>query len=89
MSGKAQPTYAVRFRKSKTKNKKYDAIINIDGNKKIVPFGDNRYQQYEDKIGSYKHLDHNDKVRRASYIARHGANPAKYSAGWFSLNYLW
>ena len=30
----------------------------------VIHFGDNRYQQYKDKIGIYSHLDHNDKERR-------------------------
>lgn len=75
-------------------NHKYTAII---GDKR-VNFGDKRYQQYHDKIGSYSHLDHNDKQRRANYRKRHTAitnksgaraTSVKYSPAWFSLKYLW
>ena len=40
----------IKFRKSKSKNKKYDAILKnrLTGREKTVPFGDNRYQHYKD-----------------------------------------
>ena len=68
------------------KNKKYMAVFD---NKK-VHFGDNRYDQYEDKtkLKLYKHKDHKDKKRRDSYYARHG-KAELHSAKWFSHKYLW
>jgi hypothetical protein len=41
------------FEKSKTKNKKYDAILvhKQTGREKRVPFGDNRYSHYKDTTG--------------------------------------
>jgi hypothetical protein len=57
------------FKKSKRKDKKYDVFKN---NRYVVSFGDNRYEQYKDKIGIYKDLDHGDKKRRDNYYARHG-----------------
>ena len=75
-------------------NYKYTAIIN----NKRINFGDKRYQQYHDKIGLYKDLDHNDKQRRANYRRRHSAIRTKlgkraidikYSPAWFSYHYLW
>lgn len=39
---------------------------------RLIHFGDKRYQQFSDQaLGTYKHLDHNDVSRRASYRARH------------------
>lgn len=71
---------------SDKKPKKYFAIVN---NKKIY-FGDQRYQQYHDKIGYYSILDHWDKNRRASYKKRHINDIGnKGKAGWFAYNILW
>lgn len=84
----------IEFKKSSTKNKKYDAIMmNLKTNKiKKIQFGDVRYNQYEDKTGLdvYKHLNHYDKNRRKLYRKRHaGEDKNKYSSGYFSLNFLW
>jgi len=39
---------------------------------KLIHWGDKRFEQYSDQaLGTYKHLDHNDVSRRASYRARH------------------
>ena len=83
------------YRKSKTKYKKYDAIlINKNNNKTYsVPFGDKRYENYHDLSGLnlYPHLLHGDKKRRASYRARHKKDlkDGFYSPGWFSYFVLW
>jgi hypothetical protein len=83
------------FEKSKRKYKKYNAILFNKKSKKVylIPFGDTRYQQYTDNTGLklYSHLDHGDKKRRESYINRHtkDVRDGYYSAGYFSLNYLW
>jgi hypothetical protein len=72
---------------SKIENKKYDVIA---PNGKKFSFGDKRYQQYHDKIGYYKNLDHNDKQRRDNYRARHKHDKLdSYSSGFFSYNFLW
>ncbi len=71
---------------SRRKNKKYDVFTTKD--KYITSFGDNRYEQYTDKIGYYKSQNHLDKKRRDNYYSRHGE--AKFeSAKWFSHKYLW
>lgn len=73
------------FRKSTRKNKKYDAFMN---GKYIVSFGDKRYQQYNDRIGLYRHLNHLDFDRKLRYFKRFGtAKPL--SAKWFSHQFLW
>jgi len=85
----------IGFRKSTRKHKKYDGILGDEkGNFIFVPFGDNRYEQYEDRtgLGLYSKANHLDKKRRASYKARHGATNAhkvRYSPAYFSWNYLW
>lgn len=66
--------------------KKYYSVING----KRVYFGDIRYQQYYDKIGYYKILDHVDDKRRKSFWSRHNKSINKIaSPGWFSLHILW
>jgi hypothetical protein len=85
----------VNFEKSKTKNKKYDAILQNKETKKLgrVPFGDNRYEHFKDStpLKLYSHLNHNDKKRQQSYIARHSVyiKTGYYSPGFFSMKYLW
>ena len=85
----------VRFEKSKTKNKKYDAVLQNKKSKreKRLPFGDVRYQQFKDQtgLGLYSHLDHNDQIRRRYYISRHTnfIKDGYYSPGHFSLYFLW
>jgi len=66
--------------------KKYFALVN---NKKIY-FGDQRYQQYYDKMGHYNFLNHDDKNRRRLYKLRHQKDRMKKgSAGWFADKILW
>ena len=83
------------FEKSKTKHKMYDAIIQNKKTKKNVrvPFGDKRYQNYQDLTGLnlYPKLIHGDKERRSKYWARHKGFIKKgfYSPGYFSLHVLW
>ena len=85
----------IKFRKSNTKNKKYDAIIQNKQNKKqfIIPFGDSRYMHYKDTtpLKLYTHLNHNDIKRRELYKKRHSTfiKNGYYSAGYFSQKYLW
>jgi hypothetical protein len=84
----------VGFRKSKTKNKKYEAMLENKKTEKIkfIPFGDKRYEQYQDKTGLdvYSHKNHNDKKRRELYRKRHeGEDKNKFSSGYFAMKYLW
>lgn len=71
------------------KNKKYAARVIWEGKKKLVNFGDIRYQQYRDTtpLKLYKDLDHNDSIRRKRYLARHirDAGPA----GILARKFLW
>ena len=83
------------YRKSKTKNKKYDALIRNkkSGKTIIIPFGDVRYENYHDKTGLnlYPHLLHGDKKRRKAYRSRHrhSVRDDSYSPGWFSFYVTW
>ena len=89
-----------KFIVPKTGNKKYTALIPIDGKIKRVSFGDRRYEQYKDStpVKKWSKSDHGDKTRRASYRARHGSMKCadgkkcitkKYSPAWFSYYFLW
>jgi hypothetical protein len=83
----------IKFEKSDKPNKKYKAtfIEPETKRKKSVYFGDPKYQQYRDDtpLKLYKHLDHNDKERRALYYKRHPKNYPFPSADYFSKYYLW
>jgi len=55
---------------SKRKGKKYSVYVKIDGNTRLIHFGDRNMQQFRDKLGHYKSKDHGDTKRRDSYKAR-------------------
>lgn len=84
---KTKPLY--KPKKSTSKNKKYMVYVMKDGKKRLLHFGDNRYQQFRDKIGDYKHLDHNDKIRKKKYYLRHGKAFDKNTAKYWSHKILW
>lgn len=84
----------IEFRKSKSKNKKYDAILlNKKTNRtKTVSFGDKRYQHYFDRtpLNLYSKLNHNDKKRRQLFRKRTKKNAQnKYSSAYFAYKWLW
>jgi len=60
------------FMKSNNKHKKYSITIEYNDKIKTIHFGDTRYQQYKDRtpLKLYKHLDHEDKIRRQNYLTR-------------------
>ena len=72
---------------SNISNKKYDVYSN---GKKLFSFGQLPYEHYKDKIGYYKHLDHNDKKRREAYKKRHQHDKLdELSPGFMAMRYLW
>ncbi len=84
--------------KSSAKFKKYSVYVMKDGKKKLIHFGDNRYDQYKDKLGFYKELNHNDKTRQKSYLARAKGIKNKQgettwkdrdTANYYAVKYLW
>jgi len=79
-------TYTIK--KSTRIHKKYMAVFS-DG-RPSVHFGDDRYEQYQDKtsLKLYSKLDHKDEKRKRAYYSRHG-KAKMYSAKWFSHKYLW
>lgn len=80
----------IGYRKSTKQFKKYDAILkNENGKLSYVPFGDNRYESYQDKTGLGLYKTHGDKERRRLFRLRHGKPSEKYTPLWFSWNILW
>jgi len=82
------------FEASETKNKMYDAILISNTGQLIkVPFGDKRFENYQDKtkLNLYPYLIHGDKKRRKRYQSRHKVFLKKgyYSPSYFSYYYLW
>ena len=81
------------FEVSTRKNKKY--MTTYKG--KVIHFGDKRYQQYFDKIGFYKNLNHLDNERRKNYLTRAKGIKSKgrltyndkTSPNYYSIKYLW
>lgn len=75
---------------STRKNKKYD-VFKTD-NSYLLSFGDTRYEQFNDKIGHYKNLNHNDEKRREAYRKRSagiGFLNDTNSPNFWSRKYLW
>ena len=73
---------------STTNHKKYDVFLD---DKKLLSFGDNRYEQFRDKLGFYKDKNHGDVKRKRAYRLRHQNdyidNPLY--PGYWSFRYLW
>ena len=80
---------------STNKNKKYMVLRT---NRPAIHFGSTTNEHYYDKIGKYSHLDHNDPIRRKSYLSRSAGiknkagqltkNNPNYANYW-SRKYLW
>ena len=74
---------------SKAKNKKYAVYVRKHGRKRLIHFGDSRYQHYRDRLGHYRQLDHRDPKRRERYYSRHGPSSDKDTAKYWSHKVLW
>jgi hypothetical protein len=75
-------------------NKKYQAVLEhkLDKSKVRVPFGHRKFEQFYDKIGSFRWLNHNDPERRRLYHLRHKERPddkTHWTPNFFSRNFLW
>jgi hypothetical protein len=84
----------LRFERSRTAGKKYDAIIEDIKTKKTqrIPFGNISSNHFLDSTGLkiYSYLDNrNEKMRKEYLEAYKKTNSRKYSAQWYSLKYLW
>jgi hypothetical protein len=79
------------FQASNKKGKKIDAILeDKDGKKKTVSFGQKGSTTYTNRTGISVDRVHGDDKLRKAYLARHkGEDKKKYSAGYFSIKYLW
>ena len=77
---------------------KYSVYVKKNGKIRKINFGNRKYQQYRDKGGHYKHLNHGDKERRDRYLKR--AKGIKNKEGkltwkdrntsnYWSVHYLW
>ena len=83
-------TYIIKA-PSRRKGKKYDVYVGNDEPKYLLSFGALGYEQYHDKFGYYKELDHNDPKRRELYRSRHFKDmkdDPSYAGNW-AWNYLW
>ena len=59
------------YEKSTRKGKKLMVKVKQSNGKiKTIHFGNDKYEQYEDKTGIWKSKDHKDKDRRKNYLAR-------------------
>ena len=83
---------------TKSTNKYWVYVKDNNKGVKRIGFGHKKYQQFKDKLGYYKKLDHGDPVRRKSYLARakgikNGLGELtwtnKNSANYWSIRILW
>eukprot|EP01043_Picozoa_sp_COSAG02_P047306 COSAG02_NODE_4521_length_5267_cov_8.795666_2_plen_86_part_00 len=74
---------------SSAKHKKYSVYVLRDGRRRLIHFGDRRYQHFHDKLNNFSHLDHNDSRRRELWYARHGRSSDKSSARYWAARVLW
>jgi hypothetical protein len=58
------------LRRSRTKGKKWDAVFDVQGKERVVPFGATGYSDY---------TKHKDVTRRARYIKRHSGRGEHWS----------
>lgn len=80
----------IEFKPSAKKNKKIDAVVEDNGKKKIISFGQKGSVTYSNKTGVKVDSTHNDSIKKKAYLARHKGEDSKmYSPGWFAIKYLW
>lgn len=58
------------YEKSTIKGKKLMVVVNKNGKKKTIHFGDSSMQHFKDKTGIWSSKNHGDKERQKSYLAR-------------------
>lgn len=82
----------IGFRISKKKGKKIDAIVENKktGQTRIVSFGQKGSSTFSNRTGVAVDRVHGDDKIRKAYLARHkGEDKKVFSAGWFSIRFLW
>ena len=67
---------------NKLRNKRYEAVVRNNGSLRVIPFG---------QLGGQTYIDHQDKQKRAAYIARHSVREdySKINPGSLSRYILW
>lgn len=81
-----------RFEPANDMIHKYKVLVYDNKTKKdkYVYFGSILYQHYNDRIGLFSYLNHNDIKRRRSFRDRFDRfKNKKETAGWFAYHYLW
>lgn len=58
------------YEKSTNPNKKLMVVVEKDGKKRTIHFGDRKMEHFKDKSGIWKSLDHGDTQRRKNYLTR-------------------
>lgn len=85
-----------KYEYSKSTNKNKKLMVVVSG--KTIHFGDSRYDHYFDKTNIWSKLNHLDKKRRESYLARakgikDGSGKLTYNdpttPNYHSINILW
>lgn len=83
----------LRFERSKTSGKKYDAIIEdiITRKRQRVPFGNLNISHYKDttNLKLYSYLDNkNERQRTININTYNKTNKKKYSPSWYEIIFL-
>ena len=67
---------------NKLRNKRYEAVVRNNGSVRVIPFG---------QLGGQTYIDHQDKQKRAAYIARHSVREdyRQINPGSLSRYILW
>ena len=60
------------YEKSSNPNKKLMVIVEKDGKKRTIHFGDRKMEHFKDKTGIWKSKNHGDTQRRKNYLSRSG-----------------
>ena len=86
------------YQKSTKSGKKLMVVVEKDGKKRTIHFGDSSMQHFKDKTGIWKSKDHNDPKRKKAYKSRHGGIKKKdgslakddpFSPAYHSWRILW
>lgn len=89
------------YEKSTNPNKKLMVVVEKDGKKRTIHFGNRKApanEHFKDKTGIWKSLDHGDTQRRKNYLSRSGGIKNKegkltkddpFSPNYHSRKILW
>lgn len=86
------------YERSNAKGKKLKVVVEKDGKKKTINFGNANAEHYRDKTGIWSSKDHGDKQRRKAYLTRSAGIKRKdgsltkddvFSANYHARRILW